>query len=108
MDVVHGVELRRGGVAPREAERAHPALHFAKHPARFLEQARSGDIAAADDVIPVVAHALRRLAAAGDHEARAMSSSAGTVYENACRLGSDGGLTAGRRSSARPDSARPR
>ena len=70
MDVMDGVELRRRGVLPAEAERRHAALHLAEHEARLLAHAGRRDVAEPHDMIAVVAAALRRFAAAGDDERR--------------------------------------
>src|SRR5208282_3556223 len=58
MDVAHGVELHRAGVAPARADRRHAALHLAEYPARLLAQARRARVAARDDVVAIVRLAL--------------------------------------------------
>src|SRR5262245_34210840 len=64
VDIVNRIELGGGGILPAEAERTHAPLHLAQHEARLFEDARGRDVAAPDDVIPVIAPALWRLATA--------------------------------------------
>src|SRR5262249_50846557 len=48
-DAVPGVDLRRRGVAPAEAERRHAPLQLAEHEARLVAQARRRDVAPPHD-----------------------------------------------------------
>ncbi|HEX3944678.1 MAG TPA: hypothetical protein VHW69_11375 [Rhizomicrobium sp.] len=68
IEVVHGVDLRGGGIAPGEAERRHAPLHLAEHVTRLLAQPIRAGVAEPDDALVVGSVALLRLAAAGDDE----------------------------------------
>ena len=63
MEVVHGVDLRRGGVAPGEAEEGHPPLHLAEHEARLVAHRVGRGLARPHRALAVAAAPLLRLAA---------------------------------------------
>src|SRR5690606_19628458 len=68
MNVVHRVELRARRVLPAGPEGAHAPLHLVEHPARLFAQPLRAHVAAADDVVAVVALALGNFGAARDYE----------------------------------------
>ena len=70
MQVEHGVDLRRRGVGPGEAEPAEPCFHRAEHEHCLLAQRVGAAFAPAHDALAVATLAGPRLRAAGDHEAR--------------------------------------
>src|SRR5262249_10112112 len=69
VEVVHRVDLGRGGVGPGEAENAEPALHLAQHILRLLAHGVGPLLAAPYRALTITRAALARLAAAGDDEA---------------------------------------
>src|SRR5262245_44826614 len=70
VEVVHGIDLRRRGIGPAEAERAEPAFHLAEHVMCLLTHGVGRGFAMPYSAFAVACTALLRLAAARDHEAR--------------------------------------
>src|SRR3954468_6517043 len=70
VDVEDRIDLRRGDIAPAEAERTHAPLHLAEDEARLLAHAVGRVIVEPDDAVGIAGAALARLAAAGADKAR--------------------------------------
>ena len=81
MDVVHGIDLGRGGFLPGEAKCRHAALHLAEHETGLFANAGRGHVPQPHDMIAIIAAALRRFAAAGDDERRFLAWSGFGVAE---------------------------
>src|SRR5207248_2755448 len=63
--VLHGIDLRGGGIRPRAAERREAALHLTEHVARLLTHGFGTGVATTDDALAIACAALTRLGAAG-------------------------------------------
>src|SRR5882762_10321966 len=69
VDVIDRVDLRRGDIAPAEAERAHAPLHRAEDVTRLVAHAVGGLVAEPDDALGIAAGAIGSLTAAGRDKA---------------------------------------
>ena len=69
MQVMHGINLRRGRVRPRRTKQAEPAFHLSEYPARLFAQTIGAHIAKPDDFLTIACVTFLRLAAAGDDDA---------------------------------------